>query len=161
MATTKEKQRPNVEEKKQPQHEELGQRRDGHTVAGLFRELRDDMSALVRQQVELSKHEVNEKISRLSRNLIFLLVGSVVAFLGTIYAVTALNQAVIDWLIIGGLEAATVTWLAPLIVGAGVLIIGGLLLMKAVRGFSHTRLSPDHTINSVKEDVQWVQRRRH
>ncbi len=161
MATTTEKQRPSVEEMEYRQYEDYKARRDGHTIGGLIRELRDDLTALVRQEVELSKHEMKEKTSRLSRNLILLLVGSVIAFLGIIYAVTALNQAVTDWLIIGGLAAATVVWLAPLIVGAGVLIIGGLLLLKAMRGFSHTRLSLDHTMHSVKEDVQWAQRKRH
>lgn len=161
MATTTEKERPSIDQMERQQYEEVKARRDGHTVGGLIRELRDDMTALVRQEVELSKHEVSEKISRLTRNAIFLLAGSIVAFLGTIYVVTALNQAVSDWLIIGGLAAVTVQWLAPLIVGGGVLIIGGLFLFKAIRGFGKSRLSLDHTMHSLKEDAQWLQRRRH
>lgn len=135
--------------------------RDGHTIGGLLRELRNDTTALVRQQVEMSRHEMSEKFSRLSRNLIFLLAGSIVAFLGSIYAVQALNQAMETWLIYGGLEAVTVQWLAPLIVGAVVLIIGGLLLLKAIKAFKKPHLSPDHTIQSLKEDAQWAQRKTH
>lgn len=131
-----------------------------HTIGVLIRELRDDMMTLVRQQFDLGRKEMSEKFSRLSRNLSFLIIGSVVGLTGLIFLSHSLTQAVENWLIVGGVSTAVVQWLAPLIVGGGLLIIGAAFLIKAVKTFSHPHLNLDHTMHSVKEDIQWAQKRK-
>ncbi|MFW5775464.1 MAG: phage holin family protein [Chitinivibrionales bacterium] len=143
-----------------PTRQQYAEKTNGHTIGGLIRELRDDLMTLVSQQFEMGRHEISEKFSRLSRNLGFLLVGSIVALTGLIFLVQSLTQAVGNWLIYGGLAAVTVQWLAPLIVGGVLAVVGLIFLLKAIRTFSHPHLNLDHTMHSLKEDIQWAQKRK-
>ncbi|MFP4416755.1 MAG: phage holin family protein [Chitinivibrionales bacterium] len=140
--------------------EHYARRSDGHTIGGLIRELRDDLMTLVSQQFAMGRREISEKFSRISNNLAFLLTGSIVALTGIIFLVQSLTQAVGNWLIYGGLAAATVQWLAPLIVGGTLAVAGFIFLFKAIRTFSHPHLNLDHTMHSLKEDIQWAQKRK-
>lgn len=133
---------------------------DGHTIGGLIRELRDDLMTLVSQQFEMGRREMSEKFSRLSHNLGFLIAGSIVALSGLVFLVQSLTMAVGNLLIVSGLAAATVQWLAPLLVGGVILIVGVIFLSKAIAAFSHPHLNLDHTMHSLKEDIQWMQKRK-
>jgi hypothetical protein len=47
-------------------------------------------------------------------------------------------------------------WLAALIVGVVVAVISWVLISKAITTFRNTDLMPHETVESVKEDAQWI-----
>jgi uncharacterized membrane protein len=50
-------------------------------------------------------------------------------------------------------------WLAPLVLGALALVIAGLLLYFGIRRMQAQRLTPQHTLNTLREDGTWIKER--
>jgi hypothetical protein len=127
------------------------------SISDLIKELRDEALLLVRQEVALAKTEMSEKIGRTLRNTAYAIAGGLVAFLGLVFilhAATALTGV--------GLKAAGVApeqclWLAPLIVGVVVAVIGTILVTKGIATLKNETLVPEKTIDSLKGDKAWIQ----
>ena len=133
--------------------------RDERSVSGMVRELRDQMTTLVRDEVALAKAELGEKVSRLGRNGGYLGTGALVAFAGLIVLLMAASAGLYAGLVAAGLSHMTSGWLAPLIVGAVVLGIGYGLVQKAISTLRNESLVPQRTAESVREDADWMKRK--
>lgn len=133
-----------------------GRVQDGRSLFDLFRDLRDDARLMLRQEVALAKAETSEKVSRLIRNVVFLLVGGAIAYAGFLFLLIAASYGIA--LGLGSAEAGlgTWSWLAPLIVGLVVCIIGGALIGKGVATLRRESLSPERTVASLEESRQWI-----
>jgi hypothetical protein len=123
------------------------------SVGELFGQLTQDLTLLVRQETQLAKVEIQEKIARASRDLVSLAAGGVVALVGGFALVTAIILLLVDPI---GLEP----WLAALMVG--VLLAGGgyMLLRGGLRDLKTLDPAPRRTVESIKEDIQMVKERR-
>ena len=88
----------------------MHQLRQERSVGELFGQLTQDLSLLVRQETQLAKTEIQEKISRASRDLVALATGGVVALVGGLALTAAVILLLVDPV---GLEP----WLAALLVG--------------------------------------------
>jgi hypothetical protein len=55
-----------------------------------------------------------------------------------------------------GLAHALPSWAAALVVGAVVGLVGGALLFKAAYALRETDVTPRQTVETLKEDAQWV-----
>lgn len=131
--------------------------RPERSVGDLVRELRDETSILVRQELALVKTEMSEKTSKFTRNAVFLAIGGFVALAGFIFILLALSILTAVGLREAGLSPEVANWLGPAIVGLVIAIVGYALVQKALSAFSHESLTPDKTIQSLKEDKQWTQ----
>jgi len=123
------------------------------SIGELFGQLSQDVSLLVRQESQLAKTEIQEKISRASRDLASLATGGIVALVGGLALTAAIILLLVDPV---GLEP----WLAALLVG--VLFAGGglLLLRGGLRDLKTMDPAPRRTVESIKEDIQMVKERR-
>jgi putative superfamily III holin-X len=131
----------------------MHQLRQERSVGELFGQLTQDLSLLVRQETQLAKTEIQEKISRASRDLVALATGGVVALVGGL----AITAAVILLLVHPiGLEP----WLAALLVGALLAGSGYLMLRGGLRDLKALDPAPRRTVASIKEDIQSVKERR-
>lgn len=133
------------------------ERRDGRGLGDLIKELRDETTMLLRQEVALAKTEMSEKASRTGRNVGYLAAGALVAFLGLVFLVQAVSHAVEVGLQAAGVGAAVAYWAAPLIVGFVIALIGYGLVQKAINVLKHESAVPEKTVHSLKEDKQWLQ----
>jgi uncharacterized membrane protein YqjE len=117
----------------------------------LLKQLSDQTTSLVRQEIELAKAELGEKGKTAGLGAGLLGAAGVLA-LGAFAALTAC--------IIAALDAAMPLWLAALIPGVVYGTIAGVL---ALRGRDKVREAgppvPEQTTESVKEDVQWARTR--
>jgi hypothetical protein len=127
--------------------------RQERSIGELFGQLTQDLSLLVRQETQLAKTEIQEKISRASRDLVALAAGGIVALIGGFAIAAAIILLLVDPV---GLEP----WLAALLVGA--LLAGGgyLMLQKGLRDLKTVDPAPRRTVESVKEDIQAIKERR-
>ena len=127
--------------------------RQERSIGELFGQLTQDLSLLVRQETQLAKTEIQEKISRASRDLVALAAGGIVALIGGFAIAAAIILLLVDPV---GLEP----WLAALLVGA--LLAGGgyLMLQKGLRDLKTVDPAPRRTVESVKEDIQTIKERR-
>jgi hypothetical protein len=127
-----------------PDNRELRER----PVGELLRELSQQTTTLVRQELELAKAELAEKGKRAGVGA-GLLTGAGVMGLAALGALTAS--------LIAALSTAMDTWLAALIVAlVYAAIAGGLALVGKSRVREATPPAPEQTIETVKEDVQWA-----
>jgi len=127
--------------------------RQGRSIGELFGQLTQDLSLLVRQETQLAKTEIQEKISRASRDLVALAAGGIVALIGGFALAAAIILLLVDPV---GLEP----WVAALLVG--VLLAGGgyVMLQKGLRDLKTVDPAPRRTVESVKEDIQTIKERR-
>jgi len=123
------------------------------SVGELFGQLTQDLSLLVRQETQLAKTEIQEKISRAGRDVVSLAAGGVVALIGVLALTAALILLLVDPV---GLEP----WLAALLVGA--LLAGGgyMMLRGGLRELKQLDPAPRRAVESIKEDIQMVKERR-
>ncbi len=128
---------------------------DYATLPSLLRELRDQGITLLRQEAALAKAEVSEKSSVLGRNLSFLLFAALTAFAGfVILLMAAVAGTAIGLGRVG--QAHNASWLAPLIVGGLVTLIGIALVQNAKRKLKQTNVVPERTVRTMKENQQWI-----
>jgi len=128
-----------------------------HSVASLIRELRDESSTLLRQEVALAKTELTEKASLLGRNGAYFAAGGLVAYAGLMFILLSITQLLTAGLMKAGLSEAVASWVSPAIVGLVIAGVGYGLIQKAKSTLARERLTPEKTIQSLKEDKQWTQ----
>lgn len=135
-------------------------RQQERSIGELFGQLSQDMTLLVRQEVQLARTEMTEKISRVTTNLISVGAGGFVAYLGGLALMAALILAIRD------LANISLAWSA-LIVGAVLAIVGYVMLQRGMKELKGTELAPRRTVEnikddvqSIKEDVQWAKEQR-
>jgi len=124
-----------------------------HSIGQLFGQLTQDMGLLVRQEAQLAKSEVQQKISRAMRDLVSLATGGVVVLLGAL----ALTAALI--LILAG-PVGMSPWLSALLVGVALAAVGYVMLQRGLRDLKRTDPTPRRTVESIKEDIQWAKEQR-
>ena len=125
------------------------------SIADLLKDLRDESQQLFRQEVELVKAEVGQKVSRAKSNAIWLAAGGVLLAAAGLFALLT-----VAWLI-GGLLALVMPNVLAVCIGLAVValvtgVVGYVLLKKALDGFAAQSVTPEHTLNSLKEDAQWL-----
>lgn len=121
----------------------------------IIKSLRDDALTLVRQEVALAKRELMGKVASMGRNAAFLGVGGVIGIFGVFFILLAVNN-----LIFAGLaqafSASTANWLAPALTGMGILIAALVLVLKSLRGMRRSAPIPDRTLETLRDDKEWV-----
>ena len=128
------------------------------SFARLLKDLTSDSRTLIQKEIELAKAEMSEKASRIGRNLGYLAVGGLVAFAALLTLLGAASYGLMEALD-ERMPSSVAIWLAPLIVGAIVAIIGGALVASALSTLRHEGLAPRKTLDSLQENKQWIQER--
>jgi heme A synthase len=128
-----------------------------HGLTDLFRQLRDDAARLVREEVALAKAETVEKLPTLYRNLGYLAAGALTGFSALIVVLIGLGWAMREVFLERGMSESIATFLGLLIVGIVVGIVSAGLVSKAISALKHTSLKPAKTVQTIKEDKDWVQ----
>jgi len=124
------------------------------SIVYLLKKLRDDTTALVRDEISLAKTEISEKIAITSRNVGYLAAGALVAYAALILGFSFLLGGLF---ILWGMNEASANLLGFLIVGAVVGVIGAILIVKPLDTLKKEPLTPPKTAETLKEDKEWVQ----
>ena len=116
-------------------------------VGGLLSDLARQTGLLLRQEVALAKSELFQKMGQLGTGAGMLAAGGLVAFAGVLCLLAAATL---------GLAIVLEPWLAALIVGVVVLVLGGLLAWLGKSRMQAENLVPQRTIRSLKDDAEWA-----
>jgi len=127
--------------------------RQERSIGELFGQLSQDMTLLVRQEVQLARTEMSDKLSRLTTNLISVAAGGFVAYLGGLALVAAVILALRD---LANISLAV----SALIVGAILAVIGWVMLQRGLKEMKRVDLAPRRTVETLKDDVQWAKEQR-
>jgi formate hydrogenlyase subunit 4 len=126
----------------------MAQLRDERSLGALFAELAQETSTLVRQEVQLAKAELTQSATEIGQAMGFMVVAGAIAYAGFL----ALLAAVILGLWYAGLTG----WTAALLVGLVVIAISVMLIQRARAMLNAANLAPRKTVESLKEDTEWV-----
>ena len=121
------------------------------SLLGLVRNLTFDTKTFIRQEVQLAKAELSEKISKLGRNALSLAIGGFVAYAGLIVLLIGLGSLLGLAFEKAGLSTAMAGFLGLGAVGLLVLVVGCVMLLKGVKSLSRESLTPERTVQTLKE----------
>jgi len=107
------------------------------------------MALLVRQEVQLAKTEINQKISRATRDVVSLATGGLVTWAGALALVAGIILVLTE---VAGLPA----WSAALAVGATLGVTGFVMVRNGLRGLKRIDPTPERTVRTIKDDIQWA-----
>lgn len=140
-----------INQMRQPQNQE------DRSLGDLFAELATETSQLVRQEVALAQTEITNKATRVGKQVGYLVVGGAVGYAALLVVLAAVTMG------LGRIIASMTGWteltsaaLAALIVAVIVGVVAYSLVMSALAKLRETSLAPNQTIESVKEDAQWL-----
>jgi ElaB/YqjD/DUF883 family membrane-anchored ribosome-binding protein len=121
------------------------------SIKTLLRNLAQDTRAFIRQEVQLAKAELSEKLSYMGRNAVSLAIGGFMAYAGLIVVLAGLGLLAGWGLEKAGLNPALGACLGLAGVGLIVITIGVVMLMKGVRAFSMESLAPERTLHTLQD----------
>lgn len=125
----------------------VGSTTDGHKSAGtLMKEVTEDLSTLIRKEMDLAKQELGESISAKVKGAVIISIVGFLGFFALIFVLLALRD---------GLSEFLPTWAADFATAA-VMIAIGLIGALVAKGKLATPISAELTKMSVKEDVETI-----
>ena len=122
--------------------------RPNQSTASLLGDAMSHVSALVRSEVDLSRAEIDNNLSR-AATAIGLLVAAV------IIALTALN-VLVSAIVAGLVEAGMEPGWAALIVGVVLAIVAFVLIQKGTKDLKLISIAPTRTAENVKRDANAI-----
>jgi hypothetical protein len=126
------------------------------SLGDLLRDLSSETGDLLRKEVELAKAEMSEKAARVGADLGAIAIGGGMALAGSLalaYAVVMGLTALLDTF----LPLGVAVWLAPLVVGGVLVMIGLGRIRKSVADLGETSFAPRRTTQSLQENKQWLE----
>lgn len=110
----------------------------------LVKEVTEDMSTLVRKEIELAKQELGDSISAKAKGAVIFAIVGVLGLFALIFMLFAIRD---------GFDNFLWTWLADLAT-AGVLLLIGLIGALVAKRKLATPISTELTKKNIKEDVE-------
>jgi xanthine/uracil permease len=132
-----------------------GERKEERSIGQLLKELTQESSTLLKQEVNLAKTEMSEKASRIGANLGEVAVGGAVALLGAIALLLAAVYGLTS-ILNNFMSQDVAVWLAPLIVGLVLAAVGYSLIKKALATLKQESITPQRTTQSLQENKEWL-----
>jgi uncharacterized membrane protein YraQ (UPF0718 family) len=117
------------------------------TIPQLMREIAEDIQEVLRSEIRLAKVELGEQVNRVKKASKGALPGAVLLFYMVGFFLLACMFA---------LELVLAAWLAALIVAIVAGIVAAMMLGPAIREAKMVNPTPERTIQTMKENVQWA-----
>jgi len=120
------------------------------SIGTVLTDIVGDVQQIVRAETRLARAEFREELAKAKRGATFLVAAGVVcalalgvALLAAVYALTLIWPP----------------WAAALAVAGVTFIIGGVLAAAGLQQLKNVTVSPDRTVSSLKENIQWAKTR--
>ena len=127
---------------------ELASSNGESSLGALFGQLAQESSTLIRQEIGLAKAELRAGMRETTSGAAKVGIAAGVAAAGALVLIAFLV------LLLGDLLDNY--WLSALIIGAVLTLVGGVLAMSGIRKLKGAQLSPQATIETLKEDREWA-----
>src|SRR6478672_4623763 len=118
---------------------------------GLLKDFKTEIVVLIKQEIDLAKAEVSEKVSFFGKNAVKLAIGGFVAYAGLIVLLIGLGAVIGFAFEKLGLSTTLANFLGWTIMGLIVIGIGAAFIMKALKAFKTQTLVPEKTIETLRQ----------
>ena len=126
---------------------QLQMQKEDRSIGELFSELAAETGTLVRQEVSLAQAELTAKATKAGKNVGYLAAGGAVGYVGLMAIVAG---------IIMGLSYFIPAWLSALLVGGIIAVVSYVMVNSALSELRNMEVKPTETVESIKEDAQWL-----
>lgn len=126
------------------------------SIGALLKQLRDDSTTLIRDEIALAKTEVSEKTSILGRNLGSMLAGAMLGYSALVLLLIAIGSLAAEGLISIGLTPAMAHFVGLASVAIIVGLISAVMVAKAMEQLKAANLAPQRTIDSLRNDKEFL-----
>jgi hypothetical protein len=123
--------------------------REQASLGELFSDLAAQTGKLIRQEAALAKSELTDKAAAAGKDLGFVVAGAFLGFAGLL----AIMAAVIVLL-----ANVIPLWASALVVGAVLAIVSYFLVSSGLSHMKRANWAPQETIESIKEDAEWLKK---
>ena len=120
------------------------------TVVGLLRQLTREVPSLFSKELALAKAELQASLTTLKAGIAGVAGGAIVLLAGFIILLMSAVYA---------LSMVMAPWLAALIVGVVVMIVGFAMLQSGKKQFEPSHLKPDRTLDALNKDQEALRRK--
>lgn len=124
---------------------------ENRRLIALFSDLFRETSTLVHQEAQLAKAEMSQKVSGVGKGVAAIAIGGAIIFAGFIVLLFAASNGLALML-----PPEHADWLAPLIVGLAVMVLGFIALAMGKHELSASYLKPSRTMESLRRDTELV-----
>jgi len=126
------------------------------SVGELLRSLSSDFRVLVRQEIDLAKAEMREKVHVYQTGMITVAIGAVLMMAAALTGLWFLNQG-LTALLVQFMPLAIAVWLAPLILTVAFAGFGWTMIKGAKEKMAREGLTPNRTLQTLAQDKRWAQ----
>ena len=123
--------------------------KEERSLGDLFTELATETGTLVRQEVALAQTEIVYKATKAGKNVGYLVVGGAVAYAAALALIAGIVILLANFM---------PAWLSAMLVGVLVGGAGYFMISSALTELKKTDPMPRNTIETNKEDAQWLKR---
>jgi uncharacterized membrane protein YqjE len=117
----------------------------GSIVSGIV----EDLQHIVRGEVQLAKTELKEEAGQMGKGAGMAGAGAFIGLVGFIFLMLGVTYLLNTWMRM---------WIAAGIVGLVLIIIAAILASSGKSKIQEANLTPEQTIDSLKEDQEWASR---
>jgi uncharacterized membrane protein YqjE len=124
---------------------------DDRSLGDLFGRLANQVSSLVRQEIALARTETTARASAVGRDVALIAAGGALLYAALLVVLGAIVLLLID----AGLDG----WIAALLVGVLVALVGGGLVLVGRDRLKAADVAPRRTIETLQDDAEWAKER--
>jgi Flp pilus assembly protein TadB len=118
------------------------------SLGELFTELSQQTSTLIRQEMALARTEMSQKAAQMGRDAAYIGLGGALAYAATLTAVAAIVLVMV--------RVGVEPWLSAIVTAAVVGVIAYVLVSNHAKSLRQQHLTPEKTVDSMKETAQWL-----
>jgi hypothetical protein len=126
------------------------------SISDIFKQLRDEMLTLFRQEIALVRTETGEMVKQAAKDAAKVPAGGVIALVGVTLSMIALAIFLSWGLFALGLPLLAAAGLGFLILGLLTTAVGYGLLKSGAHRLVNEDLTPHRTLKSVQENKDWI-----
>jgi len=123
---------------------------EGRSLSDVFQNIVRNVQEIVRSEIRLAKTEVREEIIEAKSATLLLATGIGACIFAILFLLLSL---------VYGLATVIPSWAAALAVGVGLALAATLTLIASTRRFKQLTPTPQHTVESIKENIAWAKQR--
>ncbi|HEX6071210.1 MAG TPA: phage holin family protein [Longimicrobiaceae bacterium] len=128
---------------------------DNRSIGDLIRELADEGRSLLRSEVSLVKAELSDKVHVYERNSSRIAIGGAFLLAALFFVLWAVNMGVTALLTLA-VEEEIAIWLAPLLIGIILAVVGRSMVKGGANEIRHEGLVPERTARTLRDDTRWA-----
>jgi Putative Actinobacterial Holin-X, holin superfamily III len=117
------------------------------SISDVLQDVLRNVQEILRSEFRLAKAEIRKEATQAASSALWVTVGAVVLLSGWMFLL---------WTAAYALAAVMPVWAATLVIAVAMAGAGGVLIATGIRRLTHVKPIPERTMESLKENLEWM-----